>query len=1319
NGDRHQFGTLIGISRNPQYVEPLTGQTINETTGYTMPTPTNVYSYPVVTSLINASQITFPDGSYQLLYTTSLCPSDVKSRDLCVAVPYKLFQRDGTWREFKWVSNTAAPGVPSGAPFNPYVQYTVERPLNATVSRVAFTARDFNGNITSTKEYNWVSDSAIVRDPNTGVIMSVCEGGGDACTPVSTRTTTYYAATSYWERTAPITLRAPRSVTHGNAVTAFFYDNELTTANATRVERAGAAGASTINTYATYLGNGNLVSFTDANGNRTLICYDANNLYPTTRVAGATSSASCPNPAARPEGRRTTYVFDFASGVQSSETDADNSVTTAMTYDNLGRATGIEQTAPGLKRVTVTDYDDATRMITTTRDDTATQKLITKEYFDPLGRLSRFEDPTGKKIDKAYRFDANGVSYEVISNPYASTSDATMGWTLTTRQVPTPGSLPLKVEATTYSGSALPAPWGSNASKTGTTSVASKIAPDCAGAGTATTDGAGNTTTHCTDGLGRLSSVKEPDGTTTQYSYDERGNLVGVDVAGQYRAFEYDSLDRLQKACNPETGTVNCTTSPLPSSGLERYTYDANGNPLTRTDARGIITTLAGYDALNRLQTKTYSRSDGSPEGTPGVTYVYDEGRKGVLSSVSTSTAAGVFSTAYTYDGLGRVQTSTQVTGGQNPYVFGYQYSLTDRLSQIEYPSGRKVNYVPDGVGRVLAVQEEASGLNYASLDYTGQNGIPKMTLGNGIIEQTGWNDRMQMTGLTVGKQGEASALTLGYYPCPGLAVSCASGNNGNIRGQTISLPGLSVTQSYGYDSAGRLTGVSEAGAGAWNETYRYSDAQGTARGNRWVELSERSGLPEVTLETPVGATWYLPSNRINTWGTDAAGNVETVGAMERSFGYDAENRQVSATINGEVTTYVYDGEGRRVQKIAGPEVTTYVYDAGGNLAAEYVEGQAGASGCGTATCYVTVDELGSTRLVTDGAGNVARRYDYMPFGGEIVAGTNGRTTGMGYPTGPDGFNPKYTGQMRDVETGLDYFHARYYSAAQGRFTSPDPGNAGAVLGEPQTWNGYAYVSNNPVNLTDPSGLGIFGTIFGVVAGLLTANPWVGLAASAAGNGLDAAIWGPQAAGIPGTPFNLGSLTSCGGPLGNCGSLGAGPWSEISGIGGNVQDPGRFIFSLEKASQSASALDEVGYFLAGLSDSLSFGWTGRTRESRGLELPPCGGAYAAGEWAPAAIGGLRLAYAASAKAIPFVVRAGASQTSRALTVSAVRNQLKVLYRFGLGGGYRLYSDEQILAKYGNDASRVIGAATRTNSTLNTVGGLGVVGTAANTRGCRP
>jgi YD repeat-containing protein len=269
-------------------------------------------------------------------------------------------------------------------------------------------------------------------------------------------------------------------------------------------------------------------------------------------------------------------------------------------------------------------------------------------------------------------------------------------------------------------------------------------------------------------------------------------------------------------------------------------------------------------------------------------------------------------------------------------------------------------------------------------------------------------------------------------------------------------MSGLNLTQTYSYDHLNRLTQAQETGGGAnWTQTYGYD-----AVGNRWVSAS--SSLPALTPETPQSSSWYSswtpPAgcapwhvNQINTWCYDANGNVLQVGSMARSFTYDGENRQVTATIGGGTSTYVYDGNGLRVSKTVSGQTTTYVYDAFGNVAAEY--GGEPTTTC-VGTCYVTTDHLGSTRLLTTSTGTISARYDYEPFGQEIGAGYDGRTGPVGFQTTPDGTNPKYTGQERDPETATDWFQVRQMSGAQGRFQSPDPGNAGADPSNPQSWNG-------------------------------------------------------------------------------------------------------------------------------------------------------------------------------------------------------------------------------------------------------------------------
>jgi RHS repeat-associated protein len=163
---------------------------------------------------------------------------------------------------------------------------------------------------------------------------------------------------------------------------------------------------------------------------------------------------------------------------------------------------------------------------------------------------------------------------------------------------------------------------------------------------------------------------------------------------------------------------------------------------------------------------------------------------------------------------------------------------------------------------------------------------------------------------------------------------------------------------------------------------------------------------------------------------------------------------------------YFYDGAGRRVQEVSTYNVEkVFVYDAFGQMAAEY---SIGAQSLPCTTCYIATDHLGSTRMVTDQNANVVGRHDYLPFGEEIAANTGGRNSNFGTQ---DFVNQKFTSQERDGETGLDFFQARYFSAALGRFNSPDPGNAGASLFNPQSWNAYTYVRNNPLVLIDPTGM--------------------------------------------------------------------------------------------------------------------------------------------------------------------------------------------------------------------------------------------------------
>jgi RHS repeat-associated protein len=110
---------------------------------------------------------------------------------------------------------------------------------------------------------------------------------------------------------------------------------------------------------------------------------------------------------------------------------------------------------------------------------------------------------------------------------------------------------------------------------------------------------------------------------------------------------------------------------------------------------------------------------------------------------------------------------------------------------------------------------------------------------------------------------------------------------------------------------------------------------------------------------------------------------------------------------------------------------------------------------------------------VTNQTGAVVSRHDYLPYGWELYSGLTGRTNGHGYLTSPEGVptpTQRFTGKERDSETRLDYFGARYYSAGPGRFTSADAPFADQFPENPQSWNLFAYVRNNPSVYIDPNG---------------------------------------------------------------------------------------------------------------------------------------------------------------------------------------------------------------------------------------------------------
>jgi RHS repeat-associated protein len=163
---------------------------------------------------------------------------------------------------------------------------------------------------------------------------------------------------------------------------------------------------------------------------------------------------------------------------------------------------------------------------------------------------------------------------------------------------------------------------------------------------------------------------------------------------------------------------------------------------------------------------------------------------------------------------------------------------------------------------------------------------------------------------------------------------------------------------------------------------------------------------------------------------------------------HDPLGRRIAVKVNGVITEkYLWEGQTRLLA----------IYDGSGNLLMrfDYADGRMPYSmTSGGNTYYLTYDQVGSLRVITDRGGNILKRLDYDSFG-NIIADTNPQLNVM--------FG--FAGGLHDPDTGLVRFGYRDYNPDTGRWTAKDP-----ILFAGGDTDLYGYVTNDPVNWIDPSG---------------------------------------------------------------------------------------------------------------------------------------------------------------------------------------------------------------------------------------------------------
>jgi RHS repeat-associated protein len=543
------------------------------------------------------------------------------------------------------------------------------------------------------------------------------------------------------------------------------------------------------------------------------------------------------------------------------------------------------------------------------------------------------------------------------------------------------------------------------------------------------TDANSHTTTYTYDADNEQTKIKEPNGTLIETGYDGAGRITSQTDGNKHETkYVRNILEQVTEAIDP----------------LGRKTtkeYDKAGNLKKLTDAATRTTTYT-YDPANRLTEIGYS--DGK---THLVKYEYDaDGHR-------TSMIDGTGTTSYTYDQLDRLTESKDGHGDKT----SYEYDLANQQTKITYPNGKAVTQTYDKAGRLEKITDWLEHTTKFAYDPNSSLTTITFPTGTNNVDKYAYNEADQMSETKMTKSAETLA-----------SLVYARDNDGQVK--TITLKGLpgeekpgyeydtnnrltkAATNTYEYDSADNPTKI----PGSTN-TYDNADQlkTGTSLTYTYDELGER------TKRTPT-------SGAATTYAYDQTGNVISItrpkegliAEIKDTYTYDGNGLRASQTISGTASFLTWNPTGG-IPLLLNDTTNSYIYGPGG-LPVEQI------TSAGTVT-YLHHDQQGSTRLLTGSTGTVTGSTTYDAYGNK-TGSTGSSTTPLGYD-----------GQLTSSDTGLIYLRARVYDPATAQFLSVDPA-------EPITRAPYNYAKDNPMNLSDPSGLSVLGSVESVGEGVLRAG---------------------------------------------------------------------------------------------------------------------------------------------------------------------------------------------------------------------------------------